>query len=76
MRLVAAVVALALVAASAVAALPVKSDPCEGVVCGGAAKVDLQIPVGVPLAGYNHGQRRVPHWPLPKSEAQGGWGHK
>ena len=20
--------------------------------------------MGVPLAGYNHGERRVPHWPL------------
>ena len=22
------------------------------------------LPVGVPLAGYNHDERRVPHWPL------------
>lgn len=43
-----------------------------------AAKVGAEVPVvkrkknyqpkncpGVPLAGYNHGERRVPHWPLP-----------
>jgi hypothetical protein len=31
----------------------------------GVAKVDSTPPVGVPLAGYNHGARRVPYWPLP-----------
>lgn len=31
----------------------------------GAAKVDATLPVGAPLAGYNHGERRVPHWPDP-----------
>jgi neutral ceramidase len=35
-----------------------------GAVMAGASKVDLEIPVGVPLSGYNHGTRRVPHWPL------------
>ena len=35
-----------------------------GTVIAGASKVDLEMPVGVPLAGYNHGTRRVPHWPL------------
>lgn len=24
------------------------------------------LPKGVPLAGYNHGERRVPHWPEPQ----------
>ena len=24
------------------------------------------MPIGVPLAGYNHGPRRVPHWPIPE----------
>jgi len=31
----------------------------------GVSKVDGTPPIGVPLAGYNHGKRRVPHWPLP-----------
>jgi len=26
-------------------------------------------PIGVPLAGYNHGARRVPDWPVPKKTA-------
>lgn len=53
-------VALALSCAVASASGPVPT----GMVIAGASKVDLQIPVGVPLAGYNHGTRRVPHWPL------------
>eukprot|EP00047_Mylnosiga_fluctuans_P005565 m.241238 g.241238 ORF g.241238 m.241238 type:complete len:464 (+) comp13811_c0_seq1:57-1448(+) len=32
----------------------------------GAAKVNSTMPTGVPLAGYNHGPRRVPDWPIPK----------
>lgn len=31
----------------------------------GTAKLDGTLPLGVPLAGYNHGQRRVPYWPIP-----------
>lgn len=31
----------------------------------GVAKIDSTPPIGVPLAGYNHGARRVPYWPLP-----------
>ena len=31
----------------------------------GAAKVNATMPVGTPLAGFNHGDRRVPDWPLP-----------
>lgn len=23
------------------------------------------MPVGAPLAGYNHGERRVKNWPIP-----------
>jgi neutral ceramidase len=36
-----------------------------GPVKAGVAKVDGTLPVGTPLAGFNHGARRVPHWPLP-----------
>jgi len=31
----------------------------------GVSKVDLEVPLGVPLAGFNHGERRVPFWPIP-----------
>lgn len=31
----------------------------------GASKVDSTQPIGAPLAGYNHGARRVPKWPIP-----------
>jgi len=30
----------------------------------GASKIDGTLPIGAPLAGYNHGDRRVPNWPL------------
>jgi len=29
-------------------------------------KADATLPIGVPLAGYNHGPRRVPYWPIPQ----------
>jgi len=32
----------------------------------GVAKIDGSLPIGIPLAGFNHGDRRVPHWPLPE----------
>ena len=53
-------IAFALVFSVASASGPVPT----GTVIAGASKVDLEIPVGVPLSGYNHGTRRVPHWPL------------
>jgi len=31
----------------------------------GVAKVNATLPLGAPLAGYNHGDRRVKFWPLP-----------
>eukprot|EP00163_Fabomonas_tropica_P015439 TRINITY_DN28234_c0_g1_i1.p1 TRINITY_DN28234_c0_g1~~TRINITY_DN28234_c0_g1_i1.p1 ORF type:complete len:506 (+),score=121.43 TRINITY_DN28234_c0_g1_i1:33-1520(+) len=31
----------------------------------GVAKVNATMPTGVPLAGYNHGDRRVKDWPIP-----------
>ena len=41
------------------------------VLCGkgllaGVARVDCSLPVGVPLAGLNHGPRRVKSFPVPK----------
>lgn len=36
-----------------------------GPVRAGVAKIDGTLPLGTPLAGFNHGDRRVPHWPLP-----------
>ena len=53
-------IAFALSCSIAAASGPVPT----GTVIAGASKVDLEIPVGVPLSGYNHGTRRVPHWPL------------
>lgn len=32
----------------------------------GVAKVDGTLPMGTPLAGYNHGGRAVPYFPLPE----------
>jgi hypothetical protein len=32
---------------------------------GGVAKVDCRLPDGIPLAGFNHGARRVKDFPLP-----------
>ena len=32
----------------------------------GVAKINATVPIGCPLAGYNHGDRRVPHWPIPQ----------
>ena len=37
-----------------------------GAVRAAAAKVDATLPIGTPLAGFNWGPRRVPHWPLPE----------
>ncbi|KAL9654538.1 hypothetical protein ABK040_006603 [Willaertia magna] len=31
----------------------------------GVSKIDASLPVGTPLAGYNHGPRRVKSWPWP-----------
>ena len=53
-------VAIALSCIAAAASGPVPT----GTVIAGSSKVDLEIPVGVPLSGYNHGTHRVPHWPL------------
>lgn len=35
----------------------------------GVAEVDGTLPVGVPLAGYNHGDRRAEYWPVPNNTA-------
>lgn len=34
-------------------------------ILAGASKINATMPIGTPLAGYNHGKRRVPRWPLP-----------
>jgi hypothetical protein len=44
----------------------IKKALVTGTVRAGVAKLDVTPPLGVPLAGYNHGVRRVPHWPLPE----------
>lgn len=39
----------------------------------GTGKVDIGndlVVLGCPLAGYNHGARRVPYWPLPVPRRQ------
>lgn len=41
-------------------------SPDSGAFQAGAAKIDGTLPTGVPLAGFNWGPRRVPHWPLPE----------
>jgi hypothetical protein len=38
----------------------------NGVFKASATKVNATLPIGVPLAGYNHGHRRVKNWPLPQ----------
>jgi neutral ceramidase len=43
-----------------------------GSVRAGAAKVNGSL-VGVPLAGYNHGKRRVPFWPVPEFTKYTSW---
>jgi len=44
-----------------------------GTLRAGAAKVNGSLPIGVPLAGYNHGARRVELWPLPDPKAYTTW---
>jgi len=39
----------------------------------GVSKVDSTLPIGVPLAGFNHGDRRVPYWPLPEPKEYTFW---
>eukprot|EP01116_Phalansterium_solitarium_P024187 TRINITY_DN8784_c0_g1_i1.p1 TRINITY_DN8784_c0_g1~~TRINITY_DN8784_c0_g1_i1.p1 ORF type:complete len:487 (+),score=212.95 TRINITY_DN8784_c0_g1_i1:50-1462(+) len=42
-----------------------KINFASGSLRAGAVKLDGTLPIGVPLAGYNHGARRVPYWPVP-----------
>ncbi len=49
-----------------VVALLLLSSPAAALWMGGVAKVNCVMPDGVPLAGINHGERRVKDWPLPK----------
>lgn len=44
----------------------VMGEEAAGTLRAGAARVDGTPPLGVPLAGYNHGARAVPNWPLPE----------
>ncbi|XP_065899909.1 neutral ceramidase-like isoform X2 [Dysidea avara] len=39
----------------------------------GVSKVDATLPDGVPLAGYNYADRRVPHWPEPQETKYTTW---
>ncbi len=39
----------------------------------GVAKVDCSLPTGAPLAGINHGGRRVKDWPIPKPTKYTTW---
>jgi len=43
-----------------------KPFPKDPNLLAGAAKVPVQFPLGVPLAGFNHGARRVATWPIPE----------
>jgi len=36
-----------------------------GTLRAGVSKLDATLPIGTPLAGYNHGDRRVKYWPIP-----------
>ncbi|EGD78316.1 hypothetical protein PTSG_09383 [Salpingoeca rosetta] len=45
----------------------VKDD--DNTLYAGVAHVNATLPLGVPLAGYNHGDRRVPYWPIPNNTA-------
>jgi len=42
----------------------ISSISCK--ILAGAYSIDATLPIGAPLAGYNHGDRRVPYWPLPR----------
>eukprot|EP01112_Ceratiomyxa_fruticulosa_P020747 TRINITY_DN7153_c0_g1_i1.p1 TRINITY_DN7153_c0_g1~~TRINITY_DN7153_c0_g1_i1.p1 ORF type:complete len:465 (-),score=91.10 TRINITY_DN7153_c0_g1_i1:73-1467(-) len=44
-----------------------------GTVRAGVAKIDGTLPIGIPLAGYNHAQRRYEYWPLIKSTPYTNW---
>ena len=39
----------------------------------GVAKIDCTPVIGVPLAGINHGDRRVKDWPIPKPTKYTTW---
>ena len=39
----------------------------------GVSKVDATLPLGVPLAGYNHGARRVKDYPIPVALNYSNW---
>ncbi|KNC56090.1 uncharacterized protein AMSG_02103 [Thecamonas trahens ATCC 50062] len=55
-----------LLAAAFAAHTPKPTLAAIGTLMAGAAKKDVSLPIGIPLAGYNHGDRRVPKWPLPQ----------
>jgi hypothetical protein len=44
-----------------------------GQIMAGAAMVDATMPVGVPLAGINHGKRRARLWPIPDIQKYTTW---
>lgn len=46
--------------------LAVVAAPAAAGLRAGVAKVNATMPLGVPLAGFNHGKRRAPDWPIPK----------
>eukprot|EP01104_Vermistella_antarctica_P008034 TRINITY_DN1998_c0_g1_i1.p1 TRINITY_DN1998_c0_g1~~TRINITY_DN1998_c0_g1_i1.p1 ORF type:complete len:503 (+),score=101.27 TRINITY_DN1998_c0_g1_i1:48-1511(+) len=52
-------------ASSSFRASMLKSTAANATVMAGVAKINGTLPIGTPLAGYNHGTRRVPDWPLP-----------
>jgi neutral ceramidase len=43
-----------------------KHSPSDTTIMAGVTALDATLPIGTPLAGYNHGKRRVPRWPLPQ----------
>eukprot|EP01119_Soliformovum_irregulare_P005626 TRINITY_DN17381_c0_g1_i1.p1 TRINITY_DN17381_c0_g1~~TRINITY_DN17381_c0_g1_i1.p1 ORF type:complete len:487 (+),score=136.37 TRINITY_DN17381_c0_g1_i1:22-1461(+) len=64
------VLSIALAVSGAVAIHPGKIITEDWLAAGtlraGASKIDGTLPLGVPLAGFNHGKRRVPYWPIPE----------
>jgi len=60
---------LAIAAILALAAV----GPCLAQLQAGVFKYNGSLPIGVPLAGYNHGQRRVPDWPIPVNTQYTTW---
>ncbi len=72
------VLCAAIVAVSAMPVNPAKhlldlAQQGTFVVNAGSARINATLPLGTPLAGYNHGARRVKDWPIPDPKEYTTW---